>query len=184
MSHKIIAFSGKQLSGKDCVAKLLLGYLSEFTRIGLGDAIKIEYMEQTGLSLEEIEKNKAQYRADLIALGNKRRAEDKDYWIKKIIDMPYSIVVPDMRMLRELEMFKSVNAFTVRVNATLETRQSRGALSNVDDNTETELDSVVGWDYVIDNNGTLDELKEEVYKLFEYLKEHYLVDDIPYNQFI
>ena len=184
MNNKIIVFSGKQLSGKDCIAKLLLAYLPDFRRIGIGDAIKLEYMEHTGLSLEEIDKNKAIYRADLIELGQRRRAEDKDYWLKKVIDLPYNILVPDMRMQRELEMLRSANAFTIRVNSTIEARQARGPLSKVDDVTETELDSVVGWDYVIENNGTLEDLKAEVSKLYEYLQEHYLQDDIPYSQFV
>ena len=183
MNNKIIVFSGKQLSGKDCIAKLLLAYLSDFKRIGIGDAIKLEYMESTGLSFAEIEKNKAIYRGDLIALGNKRRAEDPDYWLKKIIDLPFNIIVPDMRMKHELEIMRGAGAFTIRVNAPLEVRQARGALSNVNDVTETELDSVTDWDYVIENDGTFEELKEKVSKLFEYLKEHYLHDDVPYNQF-
>ncbi len=183
MSKKIIVFSGKQLSGKDAVAKILLSYLSDFRRIGLGDAIKLEYMEQTGIPLSEIETNKAQYRGDLIALGNKRRTEDADYWIKKIINFPYNIVVPDMRMKRELDYFKAANAFTVRVEATVETRQSRGTLSNQDDITETELDDILGWDYVIHNNGSPEELKVEVSKLFEYLKETYFHNDIPLQQY-
>lgn len=177
MSKKIIVFSGKQLSGKDCVAKMLLAYLSDFKRIGLGDAIKIEYATQTGLTLEEIEINKAHYRSDLIALGNKRRAEDEDYWIKKIVEFPFNCVVPDVRMLRELNFFKSQNAFTVRVNAPLEMRLSRGALANVNDDTETQLDDVTDWDYIIENDGSLEELKEKVTQLFEYLKENFLVDD-------
>jgi len=183
MNNKIIVFSGKQLSGKDCIAKLLLAYLSDFKRIGIGDAIKLEYMENTGIPVEEIEKNKAIYRGDLIALGQKRRAEDQDYWLKKIIDLPFNIVVPDMRMKHELEIFKAAGAFVIRVNAPLEARQARGALSNINDVTETELDDVKDWDYVIDNDGTLDDLKHKVSALFEYLKENYLHDNIPYNQF-
>jgi len=179
----MIVFSGKQLSGKDCVAKILLNYLSDFRRIGIADAIKLEYMEQTGLPLDEIEKNKAIYRADLIALGNKRRAEDPDYLIKKIINLPYNIIVPDMRVKRELEYFKSANAFTVRVESSLELRLARGTLSNQDDLTETDLDDVLGWDYIIHNNGTLEDLKNEVSKLFEHLKETYFHLDIDYHQY-
>ena len=52
---KIIVISGKQYSGKDTLAKLLLQYLDGFTRVGIGDAIKIEYGKQKGLSFDEIE---------------------------------------------------------------------------------------------------------------------------------
>lgn len=73
MADKIIILSGKQYSGKDTVAKILLQNLTDFKRIGLGDAIKIEYSEKTGIPFEEIEKNKHIYRQDLINLGNQRR---------------------------------------------------------------------------------------------------------------
>ena len=110
MAEKIIILSGKQYCGKDTVAKILLQNLTDFKRIGLGDAIKLEYGEQKGLSFEEIEKNKYLYRQDLINLGNQRRSEDKDYWIKKVIHLPGNIIVPDVRVKRELEFFKEANA--------------------------------------------------------------------------
>ena len=174
MNNKIIIFSGKQLSGKDTVAKLLLELLTDFKRIGLGDAIKLEYGEQKGLSFGDIEANKALYRPDLIELGNLRRAQDKDYWIKKVVALKENIIVPDVRMKRELEYFKAQNAFTIRVEATLETRQKRGVLASINDATETELDSVLDWDYVIDNNGSEGDLNKEVHKLHEYLMSYYL----------
>ena len=80
--------------------------LTNYKRIGLGDAIKIEYSEKTGISFEEIEKNKHLYRQDLINLGNKRRSEESDYWIKKVIKMEGNIIVPDVRVKRELEFFR------------------------------------------------------------------------------
>ena len=41
MKH-ILVISGKQYSGKDTLAKILLEKLDGYKRIGLGDAIKIE----------------------------------------------------------------------------------------------------------------------------------------------
>ena len=61
MAEKIIILSGKQYSGKDTVAKILLENLTNYKRIGLGDAIKIEYSELSGVTFEEIEKNNAKY---------------------------------------------------------------------------------------------------------------------------
>ena len=55
---KIIIISGKQYSGKDTVASILLKKLENYKRIGIGDAIKIEYGSRNNLSFEEIEKNK------------------------------------------------------------------------------------------------------------------------------
>ncbi len=165
MADKIIILSGKQYSGKDTAAKILLQNLTNFKRIGLGDAIKIEYGEQKGLTFEEIEQNKAQYRQDLINLGNKRRSEDKDYWIKKVIKMPGNIIVPDVRVKRELEFFKEANAITIRVEASRETRAARGKLVGETDVTEVDLDNIKDWDYVIHNDSTYENLQAETIKL-------------------
>lgn len=170
MAEQIIILSGKQYSGKDTLAKILLENLTNFKRIGLGDAIKIEYGEQKGLSFEEIEQNKAQYRQDLINLGNKRRSEDKDYWIKKVIKMPGNIIVPDVRVKRELEFFKEANAFTIRVEASRETRSQRGQLVGETDVTEVDLDDIKDWDYVIENNSTYENLQAKSIELAKEIK--------------
>ena len=148
----------------------MLENLTNFKRIGLGDAIKIEYGEQKGLSFEEIEQNKAQYRQDLINLGNKRRSEDKDYWIKKVIKMPGNIIVPDVRVKRELEFFKEANAFTIRVEASRETRSQRGQLVGETDVTEVDLDDIKDWDYVIENNSTYENLQAKSIELAKEIK--------------
>ncbi len=170
MAEKIIVLSGKQYSGKDTVAKILLENLTNFKRIGLGDAIKLEYSEKTNIPFEEIEKNKHLYRQDLINLGNKRRSEDKDYWIKKVISQPGNIIVPDVRVKRELEFFKAENAFTIRVEASRETRSQRGKLVGETDVTEVDLDDVKDWNYVISNNSTYENLQAESLKLANEIK--------------
>lgn len=170
MADKIIVLSGKQYSGKDTVAKILLQNLTNFKRIGLGDAIKIEYGEQKGLSFEEIEKNKASYRQDLINLGNQRRSEDKDYWIKKVISLEGNIIVPDVRVKRELEFFKEANAYTIRVEASRETRSQRGILVGETDITETDLDNIKDWNYIINNDSTYENLQAESIRLAKEIK--------------
>ena len=69
MKH-ILVISGKQYSGKDTLAKILLEKMPEYRRIGLGDAIKFEYAKRKNISVDEIIKNKHLYRDDLIKLGN------------------------------------------------------------------------------------------------------------------
>lgn len=173
MAEKIIILSGKQYCGKDTVAKILLQNLTNFKRIGLGDAIKLEYGEQKGLSFEEIEKNKHLYRQDLINLGNQRRSEDKDYWIKKVIQLPGNIIVPDVRVKRELEFFKEANAYAIRVEASRETRSQRGTLVGETDVTEVDLDNIEDWSYTIQNNSTYEDLEKESVKLVKEINTHF-----------
>lgn len=56
MADKIIIFSGKQYSGKDTVAKIMLAQMQNYKRCAMGDIIKLTYGSQKGLTYEEIEK--------------------------------------------------------------------------------------------------------------------------------
>lgn len=170
-NKKIIVFSGKQFSGKDTVAKILLEKFKNFKRIGIADAIKMKYSEQTGLSLSEIEKNKSIYRQDLINLGNWGRAMNPDYWLNSILEYDGDTIVTDIRVLHELELFKKHGAFTIRVEASEEVRSLRGQLSSADDITETALDNISDWDYVIYNNSTYEELIQNTNKLIDVLND-------------
>ena len=170
MANKIIIFSGKQYSGKDTAAKIMLEELTDYRRCAMGDIIKLTYGKQKGLTYEEIEANKSQYRADLIALGNWGRAQDPDYWLKKILEQDGNIIVTDVRVPHEYEIFKNAGAITIRVEASRETRLSRGELVGENDITEVGLDDIKDWDYVIDNNSTYEKLHNQVMQIIEHLK--------------
>lgn len=167
MADKIIIFSGKQYSGKDTVAKILLENLPEYKRFAMGDVIKLEYGKQKGLTYDEIEKNKPIYRQDLIDLGNWGRSQDPDYWLKKIISQDGKIIVTDVRVPHEYEVFKEAGAIAIRVEASRETRASRGELVGENDITETGLDNISDWDFVIENNSTYEDLKEKAIELVQ-----------------
>lgn len=169
MAKKIIIFSGKQYSGKDTVAKVLLAQMSDYKRCAMGDIIKLTYGAQKGLTYDEIEKNKPIYRQDLIDLGNWGRAQDPDYWLKKIIEQEGNIIVTDVRVPHEYEVFKSAGAVAIRVEASRETRAQRGELVGETDITETGLDDIKDWDYVIENNSDYESLKSKAMELVKKL---------------
>ena len=165
MADKIIIFSGKQYAGKDTAAKIMLDKMKDYRRCAMGDIIKLTYGAQKGLTYEEIENNKSKYRSDLIVLGNWGRAQDSDYWLKKIIEQEGNIIVTDVRVPHEFEVFKAAGAIAIRIEATRETRACRGELVGEDDITEVGLDNETNWDYVIDNNSSYDNLKTQVEKI-------------------
>lgn len=175
MTQHIIILSGKQFCGKDTIAKILLEKLPSFCRIGLADSIKLKYSEQTGLTVEEIEKNKSKYRPDLIKLGNQGREIHPDFWIDNILSRNENVIVPDVRVPHEVEKFKDNNAFCIRVEATSEVRGKRGILSRENDYTETALDNYEDWNYIINNNGTLESLQPEIDKLVKKIKQHFVI---------
>ena len=170
MANKIIIFSGKQYSGKDTAAKIMLDKMHDFKRCAMGDIIKITYGKEKGLTYDEIEKNKSQYRQDLINLGNWGRSQSPDYWLEKIIAQDGNIIVTDVRIPHEYEIFKSAGAITIRIEASRKTRSARGTLIGENDITEVGLDNIKNWDFVIDNNSDYETLKTNVNKIIELIK--------------
>lgn len=170
MANRIIIFSGKQYSGKDTVAKIMLAQMPEFKRCAMGDIIKLTYGAQKGLTYDEIERNKPLYRQDLIDLGNWGRSQDPDYWLKKIIEQDGNIMVTDVRVPHEYEVFKNAGAISIRVEASRETRSLRGELVGESDITEVGLDHITDWNYIIENNSDYDTLVKKVNNLIKELK--------------
>ena len=160
----IIAISGKQYSGKDTLCDILLKKLKNFKRIGIGDAIKLEYSKQKNIELDEIIKNKHLYRKDLIELGNYGRNISSKYWLEKIFELDF-IIVPDVRVVFEADFFKQNGAFLVRVNSTFENRSKRGLITEANDNTEIVLDDYKNFDVTIDNDGDLNDLIQQADKI-------------------
>lgn len=169
--NKIIVISGKQYSGKDTLAKILLEKMPQYKRIGIGDSIKLRFGAQNNLTFEQIEKDKHLYREKLIELGNWGRAQDKHYWLKALSDMD-KIIVPDVRMVDEINFFNNKNAFLVRVNSSLENRSKRGTVIKADDDTETALDNYSDWNIVVDNNSTYKELKKQADIVIDLFLKH------------
>lgn len=170
MAERIIIFSGKQYSGKDTAAKILMDAMPSFKRCAMGDVIKLEYGRLNNVSYEEIENNKPKYRHGLIDLGNWGRLQSQDYWLEKIIATEGNIVVTDVRIKHEYELFKSAGAISIRIEADRDLRESRGGkLIGEDDVTEVDLDDIQDWDYIIDNNKDYETLKKNILSIVQKL---------------
>ena len=171
MAERIIIFSGKQYSGKDTAAKILMEAMPEFKRCAMGDIIKIEYAKEHNITFEEIEANKPKYRQGLIELGNWGRSVNPDYWLEKIVAQEGNIVVTDVRIKHEYDVFKNAGAVSIRVEASREIREARGGrLVGENDVTEVDLDNIRDWDFLIDNNKDYETLKKSVLKIVEKLR--------------
>ena len=171
MADKIIFFSGKQYSGKDTAGKVFLEKLEGYRRCAMGDIIKLEYGRLHNLTYDEIEKNKSQYRQGLIELGNWGREQSPDYWLKKIIEQDGKIIVTDVRVPHEYEVFKTANALAIRIEASREVRAKRGQLVGENDITETGLDDIKDWDYIIENNEDYDSFYSKLIKVINEIKK-------------
>lgn len=172
---RLIVLSGKQYSGKDTVAKLLLEEFKSFKRVGIGDAIKIMYGKQNGLTYEEIEADKSKYRTGLIELGDWGRKQNPDYWLNVILNMKEDTIVPDLRLEHELDIFKANNAYMIRVEASLDARKARGIITNENDLTEVALDNYTGWNYKIDNSLDFATLQQSTKPLVADIKKYFKI---------
>lgn len=170
-NKKIIVLSGKQFSGKDTVADMIKEHFTDFNEVPIAGALKKEFGKLKNITISEIERNKPLYRAELIELGNKGRAESPDFWIKKVVEEDGNLIVPDLRLKHELFIFKIHGAITIRVESDREERAKRGKLVAESDPTETQLDDITDWNYVIENNGTLEELRAEVNKVIDSIEQ-------------
>jgi len=162
MADKIIIFAGKQYSGKDTAAKIMLDILKDYRRCAMGDIIKLTYAKEHDLTYEEIEQNKSKYRAGLIKLGNWGREKDPDYWLKKILEQDGNIIVTDVRVPHEYEVFKNAGAISIRIEASRLVRAKRGTLVGEDDITETGLDNIKDWDFIVYNESDYETLKNNI----------------------
>jgi phosphomevalonate kinase len=166
----LIAISGKQLSGKDLFTEFLMVELPGYRKIPLARAIKIEFANLYGLTPDDIEENKATYRAGLITLGQRRRQKDPDYWLHLVMADPVPKIVSDVRLKREYEFLKQHGAFMIRLEADRDVRDERGLLQHEADATETELDDVTDWNVVVVNNGSKEDLRQKAREVAEKIK--------------
>ena len=80
-------------------------------------------------------------------------------------------MVTDVRVPHEYEVFKKAGAKTIRVEADREVRAKRGELIGENDITETGLDHIKDWDYVVDNNKDYEHLERQLDEIIKDLKK-------------
>lgn len=157
-SKNIILISGKARAGKDYTAVLFKKYLE---KAGCYGSIEILHFAQALKDYCKTELgwdgNKDENGRKLLQkVGAEKRAEDKDYWVKKVAEQieksPKMIfIIPDTRFYNEIEYFannEKNNTIVMRVDA--ETLLSRltveeGGLTaeQKKDVSETELDDIL-----------------------------------------
>ncbi len=74
------------------------------------------------------------------------------------------IIISDVRLINEIEQIKKANDDKV---VTIRILRDTKIKSNNKHQTETELDNYEDFDYVIDNNGTLEELNSQIKEIVE-----------------
>lgn len=169
---QVILIGGKARSGKDTLADFLTENLEKqgkkVCKIQVGQYIKYYAMKYFGWNGEEETKP----RDLLIELGTEiiRKKIDPDFHIDRLIQdikvLSYfydTFVVSDIRFPVEIEKPKKEfdNVTTIKMIRNSD-ELNDAQKSHV---TETGLDSFNSFDYVIENEGSLEELKEKAMKI-------------------
>lgn len=167
---KIIGISGKKQAGKDSATEYFISNLlkryDKCIRIGFADALKDEVVEGCGISREFLEEHKVNFRLIMQGWGTDFRRElfSKDYWLIKLgcklVEYKNTntlIIVPDVRFKNEAQLIRDCNGLLIRI------QRDKKAFEELDIHaSECELDSYDEFDYVVDNNGSLQNLEEEI----------------------
>lgn len=144
----------------------------------------IKYKLQSGdnFNFEIIPDNKSKLLANtyqvtirdaLIYHGNKLRKVNPDIWINYVknrinfsnLTEDAVIIIPDIRYKNEAKFVKDNNGILIRLN--------RDASPKINNPSEKELDHYKHFDYIIDNNYTLDDLYAEIRLIFNKLKDDF-----------
>ena len=168
-----IALIGGARTGKDTIAGYL-GAVADFKRVAFGDALK-EMLFTTFSDLPEYPKP----RKEMISFGQFCRTIDPLVWIKHVDNevkkwqqFGYeNIVITDVRQENEIDYCKQHGYTLVKVVASQEAQIRRALAGEEILDVNNELDIIAKryteYDYIIENNGSLLELYEQVDKILQ-----------------
>lgn len=167
MPIKIIAFYGKKQSGKDTAAAILREYIKPPDRavtIGFADALKDELCSAFRITRQYLEEHKQHFRLIMQGYGTdyKRNLIDTDYWVRKWLEKVHElqvsghttyIIVNDLRFLNEYKAIKFLFGMVIQVY--------RKDFSDDCHVSEVEQEGFKP-DLILDNSGTIQNLKEQI----------------------
>lgn len=121
---KLIGLSGRKRSGKDTVCDIIKRLLPDTSveRIAFADALKEEVSRVLGVTIDEIEADKARFRGMLQWWGTEwRRHQDIEYWIKQArlkinASTADVVVVTDVRFQNEADLIRELGGLVCRIH--------------------------------------------------------------------
>lgn len=170
---KIFVLSGKAKSGKNAVANIIEEYYKKENCIELSYAYYIkDYLTRMG-KYNEMEKEKYRSLLQEFGVGFLGKQVDSKFLIHRLLEdievFSYFydvIIITDARLVDEVEIPKQkfANVTTIRISNNNQNNLTDEERKHI---TETGLDGYTKFDYIIENDATIEVLKE---KTIEILK--------------
>lgn len=153
----MIAINGKKGSGKDTVGNMLLKYFKGAEVKKFATKPVLEYYNKTGINFHNLgREEKEKVRPDFIKFSQGIKQErGEDVWVRALFEEEGDFIITDLRLEVEYNYLKEKGYTLIRIERDLDDTL------DYSDVTETELDNFE-FDYIIDNNVSLDELEEIV----------------------
>ena len=176
MNPLIIILSGKARTGKNVVANIIEEYIGKEKCIQVSYAYHIkDYLKRMN---KYDEQNKENYRSLLQEFGADFLLKEIDpkFLINRVredisvFSYHYDvIIVTDARLVQEIKMPKEEfkNVVTIRITSNRDNELSNEQQKHI---TETGLDNYSDFDYIIENNTSIEELKNKVIKIMNEVK--------------
>ena len=170
VKHHIVAvvIVGTMYSGKSFVANLIRAKSKlPFKLHSVAGKLKELYCEYTGISLEELDHNKAAHRKGLQDLGSALRSYSSDFLVKIWANTaPAYALIDDIRYRNEYEYINSMYKYVIPIHITASSqvrRKRKGGELTTEETTHTS--ETTDWTTVcktapikIENSGTKDDL--------------------------
>lgn len=163
----IVAFSGYPRAGKDTAAEYLISK-HQFRRVALADKLKHLAKDLMGVEYREVDKEEFLPEWNMTRrqvwqrVGQQIRAVHPEIWIRYIADMfdlYANVVVTDVRYPNEIDFMRKLGAKCFRID-----RDGTGSTGHESDDA---LAKYKKWDAIISNNGTVEQLHQEIARLVD-----------------
>ena len=158
--------SGKARSGKDTAAEVILGKYQGKTFAFADDVKRVAHRVYEWDGTKD-----ARGRKLLQDIGTTGRNYDENIWVNEVIrnihwwiwlsDPHQLAVVTDTRYPNEIQRIKHEFSDVVTIRIT------RDSVEKLKHPSETALDQWTDWDYVVENNGSLEEFQKKILEIME-----------------
>ena len=151
-----ICISGRFGTGKDTIADYIVNEYG-YEKKAFADDMRLFLGSYMGVTKEH-----KHYRKIMQMFGTDivRNLVDEEFWLNRLLEQIKHplIVVSDARFINEVEGLKKQGFTIIRVVSDKSRREQIGT----NHRSETELDDYNLWDYVIENNDSLEDLYKQV----------------------